>query len=176
MKNSNDIELKRHYMRNNYFVTIDGKKIYLTDEQIKLLELCKRKNPFERVEGEYYCIRKIDVICEFQDDKDSYDEDVYSVANYFNNETFAKQVALHQLLYRKLLKFAYDNGYEDSEPWDDETLHYSIYYDSVNNSFDISPVIQMKYCEVYFSSEEGAEKAIEKVVKPFMKEHLDFVW
>lgn len=175
MKNSNDIELKRHYMRNNYFVTIDGKKIDLTDDQIKLLGLKRCKNPFKRVE-DYYTIKGDGEIECYRDRRDRFDDAFYSESNYFNDKNFAKQVALHQLLYRKLLKFAYDNGYEDSEPWDDETMHYSIYYDSVDNSFDISPIIQMKYCEVYFSSEEGAEKAIEKVVKPFMKEHLDFVW
>lgn len=89
---------------------------------------------------------------------------------------FGKQVGLHEYLQRKLLKFAYENGYEDSEPWDDETAHYSIYYDTVINSFEVAPIIGNKYFEVYFSCEEGAEQAIEKVVKPFMKEHPDFVW
>ena len=30
--------------------------------------------------------------------------------------------------------------------------------------------------DVYFSSEEGAKRAIHEVVEPFMEEHLEFVW
>lgn len=37
------------------------------------------------------------------------DEDMYNNTNYFNDEDFTNQVMLHQKLYRKLLKYAYDN-------------------------------------------------------------------
>ena len=49
------------------------------------------------------------------------DEAYYNGINYFNGKQFAKQVALHQLLYRKLLKFAYDNECEDTAEWDEKT-------------------------------------------------------
>ena len=38
-----------------------------------------------------------------------------------------------------------------------------------NNTFKVEGT-------VYFSTKEKAEQAIEEVVKPFMKEHPDFVW
>lgn len=177
MKDSNFPEIGEDAMEHKYFVTIDGNRIDLTDEQIEILGLNKRKNPFERVKVNevYYTAGDEEYGRDFDWNSDV-DNLFYEASNYFNDKDFAQQVALHQLLYRKLLKFSYECKCEDSEPWDDETLHYSIYYDSVDKSFDISPINQMKYLEVYFASEEGANQAIEKVVKPFMKEHPDFVW
>lgn len=99
-----------------------------------------------------------------------------SESNYFNDVQLAKQVALHQLLYRKLLKFAYDNECEDTAEWDRENVHWTIRYDDLRNEF--CPYYQDDYKtrDVHFSSEEGVERAIKEVVKPFMKEHPEFVW
>ena len=44
------------------------------------------------------------------------------------------------------------------------------------HGFDIDVNDAFKYQGVYFSTREGAERAIEEVVKPFMKEHPEFVW
>lgn len=94
-------------------LTIDGKEVQLTDEQLRMLGIeteKKRKNPFERVaKTEMYCyIDSFDEVNCVTDDADHYDDMSFKCSNYFNDEQFAKQVALHQLLYRKLLKFAYD--------------------------------------------------------------------
>lgn len=99
-----------------------------------------------------------------------------SESNYFNDKNFANQVALHQLLYRKLLKFAYENGYEDKAKWDGTNRHWHIWYDHCNNVFDVVWSDTFQSSDVYFSTEEGAGRAIREVVVPFIKEHLEFVW
>lgn len=99
-----------------------------------------------------------------------------SEPNYFNDKAFANQVALHQLFYRKLLKFAYDNGYEDKAEWNCTNRHWRIWYDHCNNVFDVGWSDIFQSSDVYFSTEEGAGRAIKEVVKPFMKEHPEFVW
>ena len=164
-------------------LTIDGKEVRLTDEQAKMLKLelllkMKSSNPFERVEKhtEYYCIKETGEIYDYYEDGDSFDNTLYSESNYFNDKNFANQVALHQLLYRKLLKYAYDNECEDTAEWDGTNLHWAIRYDYACGTFTTDYQNTYGAQEVYFYSEKDAERAIEEVVEPFIKEHPDFVW
>lgn len=165
-------------MSDNYIV-INGKRTELTEEQLKALGIEVRKNPFERcAAGEkYVTILGDDAIREFFDNNDLCDNGVYNAVNYFNNEQFARQVALHQLLYRKLLKFAYDNGCEDTAEWDCRNRHYHIIYsfNGKNLGFDSNDVFKQQGI-VYFSSKDGVLQAIKEVVEPFMKKHPEFVW
>ena len=162
-------------MSDNYAV-INGKRIELTDEQIKTLGI-ERKNPFERAtaHNEYYYITAENQVDTYIDIRDAVDDRLYSVCNYFNEKKFANQVALHQLLYRKLLKFSYDNDCEDKE-WNGTNDHWLILYYPLNDDFVIANVQCVKEYTVYFSTEEGASRAINEVVRPFMKEHPNFVW
>jgi hypothetical protein len=163
-------------MNNNYAV-INGKRIELTEEQVKTLGVEIRKNPFERVDrGEnYFYINKYGDVDYYEHDEDFEDDLLSQTANYFNDEFFANQVALHQLLYRKLLKFSYDNDCEDKE-WNGTNDHWLIVYYPLNDDFVISNVQCVKDYTVYFSTEKGASRAINEVIRPFMKEHPEFVW
>lgn len=164
-------------MSDNYAV-INGKRVELTDEQVKALGIKERKNPFERVKkhSNYYRITSTNHIDDYVENFDSTDDRLYDVANYFNNEAFANQVALHQLLYRKLLKFAYDNECEDTE-WNTENDHWLIFYDSDEKDFciDVNDGFKLQGA-VYFSNSNDTERAIKEVVEPFMKEHPEFKW
>lgn len=165
---------------NEIKLIINGKEVKLTEEQIKALDLAlgrKLLNPFERVKRgeEYYCIKETGEIYSYGDDRGSFDDILYAESNYFNDKAFAEQVALHQLLNRKLLKFAYENGYEDVE-WDNKNTHWCIFYSHVNLKYEVVGFVFRKFADVWFSSEEGAKRAIKEVVEPFMKEHPEFVW
>lgn len=182
-------------MNDNYAV-INGKRVELTDEQVKALGIETRKNPFKRVaKSEKYCyIDAFDEVHWFSDNIEQCDDESFECSNYFNDEQFAKQVALHQLLYRKLLKFAYDNGFEDTAEWGEilkptcdntcestaewsrRNQHYSIRYSYEDRNFVVYCQYDYKGQDVYFSSEEAAKRAIKEIVEPFMKEHPDFVW
>ena len=177
-KSTKNIFKKENKKMKEIKLTIDGKEIQLTDEQLKMLGIEVKKNPFDRVSGDdkyYYAIVSGDVLRRV-DINDKTDRRLYNTINYFNDKTFAEQVALHQLLYRKLLKFSYDNGYEDTEEWNGGNEHWAIRYNSYRNEFRLYYQDGYKAHEVYFSSEEGAKRAIEEVVEPFMKEHPEFVW
>lgn len=162
-------------------LTIDGKEVQLTDEQLRMLGIeteKKRKNPFERVaKTEMYCyIDSFDEVNCVTDDADHYDDMSFKCSNYFNDEQFAKQVALHQLLYRKLLKFAYDNECEDKE-WDGTNIHVYIIYNSTKKDYDTRWTRDEKEPgTVYFKSTAWATAALNEVVMPFVKEHPEFVW
>lgn len=163
-------------MSDNYIV-INGKRTELTEEQLKALGIETRKNPFERVEKgcNYYRVTELNMVAEYVENCD-YDSRLRECVNYFNNESFANQVALHQLFYRKLLKFAYDYGCEDNQAWNGVNVHWSIEHDRTTDDFVIIPHYDRKDLNVYFSSDEAAKRAGREVIKPFMKEHPDFVW
>lgn len=96
--------------------------------------------------------------------------------NYFNDKAFANQVALHQLLYRKLLKYAYDNEFEDEE-WDGTKMHAYIIYNFTRKDYDIRWTRDEKEPgTVYFKTPTRATAALNEVVMPFVKEHPEFVW
>ena len=163
-------------------LTVDGKEVRLTDEQLRMLGIepeKKRKNPFEepRFSQDYYFTNECGIGKYFYYDKNDYDYGkLRNGANVFTDKHFAEQVSLHQLLYRKLLKFAYDNECEDTEEWNGGNEHWAIRYNSYRNEFRLYYQDGYKAHEVYFSSEEGAKRAIKEVVEPFMKEHPEFVW
>lgn len=162
-------------------LTIDGKEIQLTDEQLKMLGIepeKKRKNPFKRVaEDEMYFQIGIDGdVFSLYEDGTTSDEEAVLCFNYFNDEVFAKQVSLHQLLYRKLLKFAYDNEFEDEE-WNGTNMHAYIIYNFTRKDYDIRWTRNEKEPgTVYFKTPTRATAALNEVVMPFVKEHPDFVW
>lgn len=163
-------------MNNNYAV-INGIRVELTDEQVKTLRI-KRKNPFERVvQGDvYYRVTEYGEIGDLTEDSDYTDQYLYDGVNYFNDEFFANQVALHQLLYRKLLKFSYDNECEDNQAWNKVNCHYYIGYNINEDRFYADVTAAFKHNDVWFGSRDSANRAIEEVVMPFVKEHPDFVW
>lgn len=160
------------------YIVINGRKAELTEKQLKTLGIePKRKNPFDRVEvGErYFSITAYNDIDDYKDMDNEEDNVSYKNANYFNDEDFANQVLLHELLNRKLLKYAWDNEAEDCE-WDGDRKHYFIYRQVVDRCFDVSSVVNFKRQEVYFSKREIAEQAIKDVVKPFIAKRPEFVW
>lgn len=181
------------------YIVINGKKTELTEEQLKALGIemkPTRKNPFEKVvKGfTYYIINRHGDVDAYTQSDDAVDDTLLKCFNYFNDKSFANQVALHQLLYRKLLKFAYDNECKDEQEWNemlkptyDSTCekteewskrkpHYSVRYSYEDSTFVVFCQYDDKGQDVYFSSEKAAERAIEEVVKPFVKEHPEFVW
>lgn len=161
------------------YIVINGKKVELTEEQLKQLGInVEEKTPFTRYpEKLYWSINAMNVVTGQHECDDDFDNAVYDNVNYFNDYNFAQQVAFHQLLYRKLLKYAYDNKAEDCE-WDwNGKRHYYVVFDYSESFFTIAHTIICKnQGVVYFSKREAAELAIEDVVKPFMKEHPGFVW
>lgn len=164
-------------MNENYIV-INGKKAELTEAQLKALGIETRENPFERVaiNDMYYFISHFGDVDGYRQASDSEDDALFNNSNYFNDEQFANQVALHQLLYRKLLKFAYDHECEDTQKWDGSKRHWFIQYDHHDESFGVTWHDTFQHSYVYFSTMNSAECAIKEVIMPFIKEHPEFKW
>lgn len=161
------------------YIVINGKKTELTEEQLKKLGIkVKKETPFARKPyGEkYYYITQSDTVNTYSEDGSIYDEKLYEHSNYFNDKDFAQQVALHQLLYRKLLKYAYENDAANCDWHNLEECKYNICFDYKLNCFAILTSNVCKEHDVYFSNLEIAKQATTDVVEPFMKEHPEFVW
>lgn len=158
---------------------IDELKQIIADAE-KEIEKLKKANPFKRVEkGEiYYCITGADnIVCE-KEYKSAYDDVGYNHANYFNDKDFAMQVILYQLLNRMLMRFAYEKeNAVNEEDWKDNNIKkYYIAYNYDSGEYEIYANCSVKNQGIiYFKTREIAEQAIEKVVKPFMAEHKEFV-
>lgn len=180
-KSTKNIFKKENEKMKEIKLIIDGKEVKLTDEQLKLLGIGieeKRKNPFERVKPNerYHYVTSDGVIDEYIDANDATDAQLYKISNYFNDDSIAKQVALHQLLYRKLLKFIYDNECKDTAEWNGGNPHWYITYATDIKDFVVGEDFVFKAHSIYFSSEEAAEYAIEKVIKPFIEKYPEFIW
>lgn len=182
-KSAKNILQKENKKMKEIKLTIDGKEVQLTDEQLRMLLVEKeekRKNPFEepRLSQDYYFTNECGIGKYFYYDKNDYDYGkLRNAANVFTDETFTEQVALHQLLYRRLLKFAYDNECEDSQIWGGNGIeHWHIVYDFAECAFYADWASAFKHNDVYFSTKEDAKRAIKEVVEPFMKEHPEFKW
>ena len=99
------------------YIVINGKKAELTEEQLKALGIevkKKRNNPFNselKYEDKYFIIDEQGVKTFFY--VPIIDEHMLNNGNCFNDKDFANQVYLHELLNRKLLKYAWDNECED---------------------------------------------------------------
>lgn len=162
------------------YIVINGKKAELTEEQLKQLGIkveVEKETPFNRkIEEKYYSIYADGAIISDTDDDTVYEKALYDNVNHFNDENFAEQVALHQLLYRKLLKYAYENDAANCDWYKPEECKYNICFDYKLNCFAIFTSNVCKECNVYFSNLEVAKQATTDVVEPFMKEHPEFVW
>lgn len=162
-------------------LTVDGKEVQLTEEQIKALNLTfetKLRNPFERVKrDEYYCIKEIGEVYTYYDKGDLFDNSVYDCANYFNDPAFAHMLMLNQLLQRKLLKFAYENNCLDTTLWNGITQHWYIGYDYGNKEYVTCNAYRISEANtVYFNSENAVKSAITQVVRRFELEHPEYKW
>lgn len=162
------------------YIVINGKKTELTKEQLEKLGIKvpkKRNNPFDRadLDEDYFVVRENGTTGPRIEIFEDFDDWHYDNINYFNNKEFAEQMSLKWLLYRKLLKYSYDNDAKDSE-WNVKNEHYTIYYDTYSSQFFAYNNNTCKTLGVWFSKKSVANNAIEDVIEPFMKEHPEFRW
>lgn len=164
----------------NTYLVVNGVKIPLTDEQKKSLGLTF-ENPFAEpsMRENYYYITSEGAVDISINTWNNSDNRRFDEVNCFKNRDFASIVAKKQLLYRMLLKFAYDNEAVDL-PWDRHNYHFYIRYE-YNDGVDeptwevAAALINRSANEVYFSKESVAKDAIEEIVKPFFSAFPEIV-
>lgn len=165
------------------YIVINGKKAELTQEQLEALGI-KTESVFNRtlLNKSYYYIGSLGDVCQECEFNSGVNDKRYEIANYCTDTKLMIQRALHETLNRLLWRFACENGELENE-WDsspkqkDCHYHYHIYFSRYDNLFYISKGYMIK-CEgiIYFPSYEIAQQALNEIVKPFIKEHPEFVW
>lgn len=129
------------------------------------------KNPYTRVDNKelYYFIEKngwVDFTEEYSHD---YDNKMFNAVNYFNNRNYAEYIAFKETLMRRLDKFAWENNAKVVN-WDDNwSTKYCIKFSNARNEFIIDWNCSYQSNDIYFTSKEIAEKALEEFKDDLIK-------
>lgn len=156
------------------YIVINGKKAELTKEQLEKLGINVNNDPFERRNDKPYYFVNCDG-CVYGDTNLEDFDYFYNVANYCTDKNLMEQRAMHETLSRLLWRFSMQNGGDEID-WNDIERKYYIFFNNLNNKFDVGFNDNHKSFNTYFVSLDTAERAIDEIIKPFMKEHPDFVW
>lgn len=152
---------------------------YLGVENISIAELLEMdfeeiketKNPYERVDSRdiYYVVNVHGVIGSFKDVNDLTDKGHFNNLNYFNNKNYAEYIAFRETLMRKIDRFAWEHNAKVID-WNDCFTKYYIVFDHEDNELriDVYYTVQSSN-DIYFSSREIAEKAIEEFKDDLIK-------
>jgi len=163
------------------YICINGKKAELTEEQMKALGIeLPKASPFKRAKNheKYYTIDQVGVVRNCTECYDGVDNVFYKIGNYCTDKAIMEQRALHETLNRLLWRYSmeHDGDKIDWINWEN-TNTYTIMYNHQKHKFSvISNVFLQNVSAVSFYTLEIAENAIEEIIKPFMKEHPEFVW
>lgn len=168
------------------YIMVEGNRIDLTEEQVETLknalnenkddDKSKMKSPFDRVDSyeSYYCVTMDGGIEALYEEHSQFDDRAYQIANYCTDKNLIQQQVYRETLNRLLWRFTYQNGWSDDLWEDNDKRKYCIFYNYFYDRFDIDYNDTIQYNMPYFISEEIAQRAIDKIVFPFMKEHPDF--
>lgn len=146
--------------------TYNGKPIELelTEEQVEVLEQAEKKETgWERVKNnESYCVNFANGCGLSTERFDDIDANRYEKANYFSNETLAKNIIRAQTLQRKLwrrnaeLCENMDWNNPDKDKW-------YIWYDCEQKEISLGISLEgYEFGQVYFDTKEHAEQVIEE--------------
>lgn len=132
-------------------------------------EIKEMKNPYDRVDYKdwYYAIERAGFATTLADNS-NYDNRLFNVANYFNNKNYAEYVAFKETLMRRLDKFAWEHNAK-VVGWDDWSNKHFITFNSSSLTLNVSCCISCRSNDIYFTSFEIAEKAIEEFKDDLMK-------
>ena len=134
-------------------------------------EIEEMKNPYERVNlgKRYYFKNEKGEVDYLTDSIDCFDADQFINANYFNNRNYAEYIAFKETLMRKLDRFAWEHNARVINWYDSCSAKYYIQFSDIWNEFKISPCRTYQSNDIYFTSREIAEKAIEEFKEDLIK-------
>ena len=161
------------------YLMLNGKRIDLTEEQIRTLGLKTEKEDYFSRYGDYYYIGVTgDVFKDYEDENSSCNisKRRYNAGNYCKNEELLKQRALHEVLNRLLWRFSMEND-ADKIDWNRAENRYVICKRGDEAPRVVTIVSDTeKYMMNYFYSYSVATRALNEIVLPFMEKHPEFVW
>lgn len=150
---------------------IASRKSYCMADLLKLdfEEIKEMKNPYARVDYKdwYYAIERAGSVTKLADNSD-YDNRMFNIANYFNNREYAEYISFKEDLMRKLDKFAWKHNAKVIN-WDCWSTKHYIAFDIHNKELKVCWCISNRSNDIYFTSKEIAEKALEEFKDDLIK-------
>ena len=176
---------KRYKCGNDIFVVKDGDLINVVNDvyqkdlcitiadllEMNFEEIKEAKNPYTRVcnRKKYYSIERDGSVDLYQEDEHTFDNRLFSKANYFNNRKYAEYIAFKETLIRRMDRFAWEHN-ETAINWRDScSAKYYIAFDNTYNELSIDCNCTYQSNNIYFTSREIAVKAIEKFKDDLIK-------
>ena len=106
-----------------------------------------------------------------------YIDDLFDTANYCTDKDIIMQRAMHEKLNRLLWRFSMENDGDKIDWKDFKKSKWFIFLDKLRDELLVSDYTYTNlYGVIFFYTKTIAEKALDEIVKPFIKEHPDFVW
>lgn len=163
-------------MSENYIV-INGKRLDLTDEQLKQLGIEVTNNKRWRAnDGYYWFVTSDGIPCDTWDNEDDEHAFRFYSHNYFETEEEANKYARVLNTEMLLTKYADEHNEKEITP-DIETERYFIYWDFTCDEIRVKNLmLSMMPRTVYFSSEPIAHNAIEAIGTDRIVEYLMYPW
>ena len=164
-------------MSENYIV-INGKRAELTKGQLEALGIeTKKATPFERAKkgNIFYGISDLGGIYSWHEHGGVLQDDLFNVANYCTDKELMQQRALSETLNRLLWRYSMEHDGDKiilNHCW-------GLKCDMLNNGDIICEAYELWghiLGECVFYSKAIAQSAIKEIVKPFMKQHPEFIW
>ena len=160
------------------YIMLNGKKIPLTEEQIKLIQAdVPEKSPFDRAHhgGTYFSVISNFELNENCECSSHLDDKIFNSSNYCTDKNIMRQHALHMLLNNLLWRYSMTHGWDQMLFEQNTDKKYWIYYDNYNKDFCIYDSVYSKFLgTVYFIDAKTAKAAIEEIVMPFIEAHPEF--
>ena len=118
----------------------------------------------------YYLINAQGGVAEEPETNDSFDRQAYQAANYFSTKEKAEEINLKQTLFRKLQRFSDENGGNEID-WNDVTQgKFYLWYHAEQRQIKVDRTLTIRaFGQVYFRSEEVAQRAIETFQEDFIQ-------
>ena len=117
---------------------------------------------WERVDGKMYNVIVVNDLGESMECGQSKDYMYYKQANYFSTKEKAEEIIFKQTLFRKLQRFSDENGGNEIDRNNEIKMKWGIWYNHEYEELASCPYVYgQAFGQVYFISEEVAEKAIE---------------
>ena len=177
-------EGKRYKYDNKIFTVKDGDLVdiesntYLRKENISISKLLKMdfeeikemKKPYKRVEygTDFYYISAL-AIHSYKENNHETDNKLSNIANYFNNKAYAEYIAFKETLMRRMDRFAWDHNVKVIDWHDSRSEKYYIQFSNKHNELEVVWTYSYQANNIYFTSEEIAEKALEKFKEDLIK-------
>ena len=135
-------------------------------------EIKETKNPYERVDNRdtYYVVNEQRGVGSFTDSNDYIDNKLFNGLNYFNNRNYAEYIDFKENLMRKLDKFAWEHNAKVIN-WGDcnQPKHHIVLNNYCDKNLEVSSCFSLQSNNIYFTSKEIAEKALEEFKDDLMK-------